>query len=218
MLPHFGTLSLFPSEQEFPDLANSMHAVALFCMPFFYLAVTAYALVPQVGSSSPWPRALLHINTTTITLNDKPVSNASSASSASNFNIYCFDDVPGFLPVTMANYFAAVQQILIREDAMVPRQFWLGPSLEMRWEWTGGTRGDDDQVNIVLFSKAPILTDAFPLMLVAQVAAMIADACITAMRSYAGGWASPGVGRGTVAVVNPKSNGIRGVGLDSTGK
>ena len=106
----------------------------------------------------------------------------------------------------MANYFAAVQQILLREDALVPRHFYLGPSLEMRWEWTGGASGDDHRCTIMLFNKQPLLTDIFPLVLIAQVGAMIADRCITAASSYAGGWASPGVGRGVVAVVNARSN------------
>ena len=117
----------------------------------------------------------------------------------------------------MANYFAAVQQILIREDALHPRPFYLGPSLDVRWEWKGGDRGDDHRCIIVLYNKQPLLTDMFPLMLIAQVAAMIAERCITAGASYAGGWASPGVGRGIVAVVNARSN-TRSNGVQRDGR
>ena len=35
---------------------------------------------------------------------------------------------------------------------------------------------------------------------------MIADVCITAARSYSGGWASPGPGRGVVALINARRN------------
>ena len=98
----------------------------------------------------------------------------------------------------------------------MPRPFYLGPSSELRWKWTGGARRDDHRCVIVLFNKRPLLTDMFPIVLIAQVGAMIADRCITAATSYAGGWASPGVGRGVVAVVNARSEGIWSDGRVST--
>ena len=186
-----------------------MHAVALTCIPFFYLLVTAYNLISEDGINSSQTHLLPSINTT---IPDHSIpSNASLV--ASNLDITCFDNVPDFLPVTMANYFAAVQQILIREDALVPRPFYLGPSPEVRWEWTGGATGDDHQCIIVLFNTRPLLTDPFPIMLIAQVAAMIADDCITARKNYAGGMASPGVGRGIVAVMNSRRSGGRTDGV-----
>ena len=168
--------------------------------------MAASTLVPQARSNSLRPHILSLVNTTTP--DHDPTSNASLSLNASNLEISCFDHVPSFLPVNMANYFAAVQQILLREDALVPRPFYLGPSLEMRWEWKGGAIGDDRRCIIVLYNKLPLLTDKFPIILIAQVAAMIADRCITAATSYAGGWASPGVGRGVVALVNARSNGV----------
>ena len=186
---------------------NSMHAIAPLCIPFFiYRIITSYGFVPQAGSNSLRPQPLSLANTNTS--NNNPTLNASLSIDASNLEISCFDHVPTFLPVNMANYFAAVQQILLREDALVPRPFYLGPSLDVRWEWTGGAIDDDRRCIIVLYNKLPLLTDMFPIILIAQVAAMIADKCITAASSYAGGWASPGVGRGVIAVVNARSNGV----------
>ena len=192
-------------------MRTEMHTIALSCILLLsYFINRAYTLVPQAQ-----PKSLL--STVNTTISDIRLNNASSLSlTESNYGLSCFDELEDFLPINMANYFAAVQQILPRDDALVPRPFYLGPSLESRWQWTGGESWDDHRCNIVLFSKKPLLTDAFPLMLIAQVAARVADKCITAERSYAGGWGSPGIGRGIVAVVNAENMAGRGDGRLST--
>ena len=185
-----------------------MHAIAISWIPFIYFIITTYTLIPQAQSNSLPLDLLSQINTTRST-----VQNNASSLDASDIVISCLDQVPGFLPVIMANYYAAVQQILILEDALESRQYYLGPSREMRWEWAGGTTRDDHRCTIVLFNKEPLLTDAFPLVLIAHVGAMIADRCITRVRGYSGGWASAGTGRGIVAVMNSKSRRIPGGGV-----
>ena len=183
-----------------------MYAGGLSCISFLYSLIAFYAIIPQTQPRSVWAD-ILSINGA-----NAPVINSTSKMSllnASSPEVSCFDNIPGFKPVNMANYFAAVQQILVREDAFVQRQFYLGPTHGVRWEWRGGARGDAHECVVVLFNKDPLLTDAFPIMLIAHVAALIADVCITERRSYAGGWASPGNNRGLVAVVNARSNGIQ---------
>ena len=179
---------------------QDMHAIAISWIPFIYFIMTTYTLIPQAQSNSLPLNMLSQINTTKSNIK----TNASSLE-ASDIVVSCLDQVPGFLPVIMANYYAAVQQILLLEDALESRQYYLGPSREMRWEWAGGTIRDDHRCTIVLFNKEPLLTDAFPLVLIAHVGAMIADKCITRVRSYSGGWASAGTGRGIVAVMNSMS-------------
>ena len=211
-IPFTGSLHSLVSlpEHEFQAHANVMHAIALSCnLLFSYFMYTAYTLVPQ-----PQPHSLSTINATSSNIR---INNATSLSlTVSNNDISCFDEVPGFLPINMPNYFAAVQQILLRDDALVSRPFYLGPSLESRWQWAGGATGDDHRCIVVLFNKKPLLTDAFPLIRIAQVAARIAEKCITVGRGYSGGWGSPGNGRGIVAVINAKSNTGRGEGGVST--
>lgn len=125
---------------------------------------------------------------------------------ASDPTIVCFDKIRGVRSINMANYFEAVQQILIRDDAIVPRQFNLGPSLDRQFNWLGGPTGDEHETVIVLSYTQPLLTALFPIILVAHVAALIANECITEAKGYAGGWASLGPTRGSVGVGNVRSN------------
>lgn len=94
----------------------------------------------------------------------------------------------------MADYYEAVQQILIRDDAIVPRRFELGPSGEKQFKWRGG------QCVIGFFDNQPLLTDAIPIVLVAHVAALIANDCINEAKGYGGGYAHIGPNLGFVAV------------------
>ena len=183
-----------------------MYAVALFCTALLDITFAANALVPQSGSGL-WADMLLSSSNSNnnITSNQsvyvKP-NNASSLLKNSDIKVTCFDDVPDLKPINMANYFEAVQQILIRDDALVPRQFYLGPSPNDKWKWVGGRDSDDEQCLVVLANELPLLTDLFPIILVAHVAAQIAESCITAGKGYKGGYAHPGPHRGVVVVGN----------------
>ena len=55
---------------------------------------------------------------------------------------------------------------------------------------------------ITFANLVPLLTDKFPIVLVAHIAALITDKCVTEEEDFMGGWASAGSGRGVVAVSN----------------
>lgn len=56
----------------------------------------------------------------------------------------------------------------------------------------------------MLANSLLLLTDTYPIILVAHVAALIACRCITETENYVGGWASAGLKRGLVVVGNSK--------------
>ena len=172
-------------------------------IPLCYFTITTYAAVPQAQPSA--LRADMLSSSDRTTLNDSSTLHISTNASSSSLilpeiGVSCFD-ARDFRPTSKINYFAAVQEILTRQDVLVPRLFYLGPDPRLRWEWLGGTmRGDERECGIVLANQLPLTTDAFPLVLVAHVAALIADRCVTEENGYAGGWASPGPDRGVVTV------------------
>ena len=81
----------------------------------------------------------------------------------------------------MDDYYRSVDQILVREDAMTPREWVLGPTHTQQFEWREGT------CRIVLMAGLIIRTTPFPVILVAHVAALIAKECITEAHGYRGG-------------------------------
>ncbi len=176
-----------------------MYAIVIYA---FYLVIATYAIAPPVDpTTSLWANMLS--NSDPVPLTSNPVIdvklNASSFLNVSETVVSCFINSQEYKATHMANYFVAVQQILTRDDALTPRQFYLGPSPDLRWKWTGDL-GDGYSCTIVLANKKPLLTDPFPIVLVAHVAALIAQGCITEEKGYAGGWASAGPERGVVLV------------------
>lgn len=122
----------------------------------------------------------------------KLMANASSPLNASEYAIRCHTSP---VPVAMADYYEAVQKILIRDDAMVPLNFEIGPAPDTSFRWLGG------QASIAFFSLQPLVTDEMPIILVAHVAALIADECISGEGGHAaGGYAHIGSHRGIVGV------------------
>ena len=185
-------------------LTMSMYATALILFSLCYLMITTHAVVVPVASGALWAGMLSNSDPTELNQNPMPdlETNASSQLGASGIKVSCFENIPGINPTTTFNYYQAVQKILIRDDALVPRNFYLGPSPEQRWRWSGGLVRGGFECTIALGNQQPLLTDLFPVILVAHVAALIAKECITEVKGFVGGWASPGPGRGVVAVGN----------------
>ena len=130
--------------------------------------------------------------------------NASSLLNASDIDVKCFVPDQDFSPTSLPSYHEAVQQILLRADAMVPRQFYLGLKPEDQWKWSAGL-GEHDKCTITFANLQPVLTDKFPIILVAHIAALVADECLTEAKGFMGGYASPGPRKGFVAVSNVDS-------------
>ena len=98
--------------------------------------------------------------------------------------IKCFTSTSLSKRVVLDDYYRTVDQILLREDAMIPRQWVLGPSRarSVIWEKNG--------CSVILTAEKSIRTQQpFPIILVAHVAASIAKKCITEVFSYRGGQA-----------------------------
>lgn len=185
-----------------------MCSIALAVILVSYLTSIAHAILQPSQSNALWADMLSNSDPSTSS-NDPLLNinlNASSLVDASNIAINCFDDTQDFLPTNMANYYEALQQILIRHDVLVSRRFYLGPTPEARWKWSGGAIGDERPCSIVLANKKPLLTDAFPIILVAHVAALVAQECITEAKGFLGGLASD-PNKGVVLVGNVKSPG-----------
>ena len=89
----------------------------------------------------------------------------------------------------MANYYEAVQKILVRRDAMVPNPY---PPFAQTI-WNGGAAGTEDVCFIVLINRKSRVTDPFPIITVAHVAAVIARMCVTQEYGFLGGFASLGL-------------------------
>ena len=113
-------------------------------------------------------------------------SNTFPALNASNnqIEIQCFSYHSPLERVVMNDYHGAVDQILVREDAMTPREWVLGPAHTQHVEWTEGT------CRIVLMAGTTIRTPPFPVILAAHAAALIAKECITEAHGYWGGKAT----------------------------
>ena len=164
----------------------------------FYTARTTYAATLPKQSSGLWTNALKDDTLPTVRSNTTLglVTNASSVLNASEFFIECSIESPTRRPIPIADYYEVVQQILIRDDALVPRRFNLGPSYDKQLHWRAG------QCVIFFFDHRPMLTDAIPIIVVAHVAALIANDCITGARGYKGGTAQVGLNSGFVAVTH----------------
>lgn len=124
---------------------------------------------------------------------------ASLLLNASDFAITCFIASPHLRSIPKIDYYEAVEKILIRDDALVPKRFELGPGGRGRrnFLWRGG------DCDIDFFNPEPLRTDAFPIILIAHVAALIADECLTEAKGYLGGHSNMGPTRGVVSVINP---------------
>lgn len=85
--------------------------------------------------------------------------------------------------VVVDDYYEAVDQILTREDAMVPRQWVLGPHVWQTLVWQSG------RCRIGLGATTLMRTRAFPIILAAHMAALVAKECVTEAKGYAGGTA-----------------------------
>lgn len=162
----------------------------------YFTASTIYAATLPKQSSGLWTNALEDEFLPTVNSNASLglVANASSLLNASEFFIECLTGPPTRQPIPMADYYEAVQQILTRDDALVPRRFDLGPTFDKQFRWRGG------QSVILFFDHRPLLTDAIPIIVVAHVAALISNDCITGARGYNGGLAQISPSNGFVAV------------------
>ncbi|KAF6218140.1 hypothetical protein HO133_006099 [Letharia lupina] len=179
-----------------------MRAIVLSLAYLFYTARTTFAVAFPKQSSGLWTNApeddTLPATSGNTTLRLEP--NPSALLNVSALTITCLTEPPPRQPITLAAYYEAVQKILIRDDAFFPRRFELGPGgKNLRWQ--GG------QCVIAFFNNQPLKTDAIPIILVAHVAALIANECITEAKGYLGGVAQIGPSRGTVGVFHTVPSG-----------
>ena len=177
-----------------------MHVTKFPCTLLFYFTITIHASAPQAQSGNMYADMLS--SSDGITLNGNSTLSLININTPSNLSIpqitvSCFDP-SDFQPTSKAYYLEAVQKILIREDAFLPRIFFLSPI--QRFLWEGGPWGDPKECGIVIGNQRPMFTDYFPFILIAHVAALIAEQCINEENGYAGGWASPGYRKGIVVV------------------
>ena len=84
----------------------------------------------------------------------------------------------------MEDYYGAVDQILVRADAMISREWILGPTHTQHIEWREGT------CRIVLLAGTTVRTPPFPVILAAHVAALVAKQCVTEAHGFRGGIAT----------------------------
>ena len=176
-----------------------MHTNILTLVLVFTMRTMAATAAPS-QSSDVWTEALRGVvlpntdSNTTLGL----VLDASPLLNTSGFKITCLAKTRDYRPILISDYYQAVQQILIRDDALLPQHFRLGPegSVRQDYYWQGG------QAAIAFFNRQPLRTDAFPIIAVAHVAALIADNCVTEAQGYLGGYARVGPNRGTVGVGN----------------
>ncbi|KAM0805894.1 hypothetical protein BDR22DRAFT_816765 [Usnea florida] len=176
-----------------------MHT-SIITLALLHTVRTMTATAVPYQSSDVWSEALQGVvlpntssNTTLgLVLGESPLLNASE------MKITCLATTRAYRPILINDYYQAVQQILIRDDALLPQHFRLGPEGSERqdYHWQGG------QAIIAFFSSQALRTDAFPIILVAHVAALIADTCVTTARGYLGGYARIGPNRGSVGVGN----------------
>ena len=185
-----------------------MYLIALTLMSVFCLTNTTYAILSQAQTEASISSMLSSDNpiTPSQSLLSSVKLNASSFLNVSAIRIECFNIGPDFSPTSLFSYYEAVQQILLRDDALVPRQFFLGPKAEDKWIWSAGSGQFVHKCTITFANLQPLLTDKFPIVLVAHVAALITDKCVTEAEDFMGGWASAGPGRGVVAVSNVNKN------------
>lgn len=176
-----------------------MHKTIL-TLVLVYTVRTTTATATPYQSSDIWAEALRGVVVPNTNSNATLglVLDASPQLYTSGLAITCLAKTRGYRPILMDDYYQAVQQILIRDDALLPQHFRLGPegSVRQDYYWQGG------QAAIALFSGQPLRTDAFPIIVVAHVAALIADKCVTEAEGYLGGYARVGPNRGSVGVGN----------------
>ena len=181
-----------------------MYPIALTLISVFCLTSTSYAILPPAQSEASMISILSSDDTVTPSesLLSNVKLNASSFLNVSAIKIDCFNMGGDLGPTSLFSYYEAVQQILLRDDAMVPRQFFLGPKAEDQWHWSAGSGEYVHKCTITFANLQPLLTEKFPIVLVAHIAALITDKCVTEEEKFMGGWASAGSGRGVVAVSN----------------
>ena len=119
-------------------------------------------------------------NTLQIDPNTFPALNASS----NQIELKCFPYHSPLVRVVMSDYYGAVNQILVREDATIPRRWILGPTYPQHVEWREGT------CRIILMARRTILTPPFPIIWAAHAAALIVKECITEGHRYWAGKAT----------------------------
>ena len=208
------TYMLPPYNLKIPSLLNqhfhslystiNMYSITITLLSVFFLTNATYAILPPAQNEASMINLLS---------SDYPVPpsesllsnvklNASSLLNVSAIKIDCFNVGREFRPTSLFSFYEAVQQILLRNDAMVPRQFFLGPKSEDQWKWAAGSGEYVHKCTITFANLRPLLTDKFPIILVAHIAALITDKCVTEEEKFMGGWASAGPGRGVVAVSN----------------
>ena len=176
-----------------------MPILLLFLAFFLHTAHTTYAATLPEQSSDLWANVIeddslpTAISNTTLGL----VPTASSLSDV-YIAVTCLLPAPTRRPVFLAEYYAAVQQILIREDALVPRRFELGPagSGARNFDWRAG------HCVIGFFDLKLVVTNSFPIIVVAHVAALIARDCLTPAKGFLGGVARIGPDMGIVGIGN----------------
>ena len=145
----------------------------------------ALSILPTVNTSlDPFENGNLaaesNNNTLRIDTNTVPALNASNH----EIEIRCFQDRGGYGRIVMDEYYGALDQILIREDAMIPQEWNLGPD---PWQHRSFSKG---RCKIVLTASTSLRTPPFPVINIAHVAAVIANHCITEAHGYRGGKAT----------------------------
>lgn len=116
-------------------------------------------------------------NTLRIDTNTFPALNASTDVA----EIECFPPRDRFGSVVMDDYYGAVDQILVRADAMIPQEWILGPTPAQSYISRTG------RCKISLWASTNLRTPPFPVIYVAHVAAVIAQHCVTEAHGYRGG-------------------------------
>lgn len=146
-----------------------------------------------ISAASP---TLQTVNTSLLDLSENGILAAGSSNNAtlrvdsdtfpalnsSNSPIRCY--APPLPPdmVVINDYYRAVDKILVREDAMIPREWYPGPMPSQRVTWTTGT------CRIELWAEKYTRTPPFPVIYIAHAAAVIARECLTEAHGYRGGF------------------------------
>lgn len=119
------------------------------------------------------------------TLYLSPNDFSSLNASAALLEITCRSSVPSthYARILVGDYYEAVDQILTRVDAMIPKQWVLGRDVSHQLTWRSGT------CSVLFCARTLTITQSFPIILAAHMAALVVKQCVTEATGYRGGWA-----------------------------
>ena len=140
---------------------------------------------PEVSALDPLENDILAAGPSNQTLHLSPHSIQPLNASDDLLDITCRASVPSahYARIAVTDYYAAVDQILTRDDAMVPKQWVLGRDPSHQLSWTSGT------CLLLLCARAQTMTQSIPIVLAAHMAALVVRRCVTEATGYRGGWA-----------------------------